>query len=132
MIWRRGKPYSQDLRERVFAAFDAGEAVGEIAEALRVSVSYVSKAVGRRRDAGETSARPQKCHVLPKLAGLYNAIHDKMKAQPDSTLAEMRRWLSETHKVSASAGLMHSTLVKLGLTLKKNAARCRTRAPGRC
>ncbi len=49
MLFRKGQAYSQDLRERVFALFDAGDAAGEIAEALRVSVSYVSKALSRRR-----------------------------------------------------------------------------------
>jgi hypothetical protein len=43
MLWRHGKSYSQDLRERVFAAADGGERVGRIATMLRVSVSYVSK-----------------------------------------------------------------------------------------
>jgi len=43
MLWQRGKSYSQDLRERVFAAADDGEPVGQIARLLRVSVSYVSK-----------------------------------------------------------------------------------------
>ena len=38
MLWRRGKSYSQDLRERVFAAADDGEPVGRIATLLRVSV----------------------------------------------------------------------------------------------
>ena len=42
MLWRRGKPYSQDLRERVFAVADDGETVGRIAAMLRVSVSYGS------------------------------------------------------------------------------------------
>jgi len=49
MLYQRGKAYSQDLRERVFAASDDGERVGEVAELLRVSVSYVSKALTRRR-----------------------------------------------------------------------------------
>ena len=44
MLYQRGKAYSQDLRERVFAASDDGERVGEIAELLRVSVSYVEDA----------------------------------------------------------------------------------------
>ena len=39
MLWRRGRPYSQDLPERVFAAADNGERVGQIAKGLRVSVS---------------------------------------------------------------------------------------------
>jgi transposase len=59
MLWRRGRPYSQDLRERVFAAADDGAQVSETAEMLHVSVSYVSKVLERRRTTGETSARPQ-------------------------------------------------------------------------
>jgi transposase len=119
MLFCKGQAYSQDLRERVFALFDAGDAVGEIAEALRVSVSYVSKALSRRRETGERSARPQRCHVPPKLLGFYDAIRAEVKARPDATLAELRRWLSETHHVSASEGLMHGTLARLGLTYKK-------------
>ena len=38
MPWRRGKAYSQDLRDRVLAAADEGERVGQIAAMLRVSV----------------------------------------------------------------------------------------------
>lgn len=119
MQWRRGKAYSQDLRERVFALYDAGDVVGEIAEALCVSVSYVSKALSRRRETGETLARPQRCHVPPKLLGLYDAIRARVASHPDATLAELRRWLGEAHGVSASDGLMHGTLAKLGLTHKK-------------
>jgi hypothetical protein len=58
------QPYSQDLRERVFAAADEGELVGWIATMLRVSVSYVSKVLSRRRLTGQTQARPQRCHVV--------------------------------------------------------------------
>jgi hypothetical protein len=58
MLWRRGKSYSQDLRERVFAAADDGEPVGRIATVLRVSVSYVSKVLSRRRLTGQTTVRP--------------------------------------------------------------------------
>jgi hypothetical protein len=43
MLWQRGKAYSQDLRDRVFAAADAGTPVGRIAEMLLVSGPYVSK-----------------------------------------------------------------------------------------
>jgi transposase len=124
MLFRRGKAYSQDLRERVFALADAGDAVGEIAQALCVSVSYVSKALSRRRDTGERSARPQRCHVPPKLAGLYDTIRAEVASRPDATLGELRRWLHEKHQVSASDGLMHATLAHLGLTHKKR--RCST------
>ena len=62
MVWRRGGPYSLDLRERVFAAADDGAQVCEAAEMLHVSVSYVSKVLERRRTTGETSARPHCGH----------------------------------------------------------------------
>ena len=52
MLWQRGKAYSQDLRERVFAAADEGQPVGRIAVLLRVSISYVSKVLSRRRRTG--------------------------------------------------------------------------------
>ena len=60
ILWQRGKSYSQDLRERVFAAADDGEPVGRIATLLRVSVSYVSKVLSRRQLTGETTARAQR------------------------------------------------------------------------
>ena len=74
MLYQRGKAYSQDLRERVFAASDDGERVGEVAELLRVSVAYVSKALTRRRTTGETTVRLGRGHKLPKLAPFYSAI----------------------------------------------------------
>jgi transposase len=118
MLWRRGKSYSQDLRERVFAAADESEPVGRIATMLRVSVSYVSKVLSRRRLTGQTQARPQRCHVVPKLSGLYPAIEAQVSRRPDATIAELCAWLLETHKVSASAGLMNKTLAVLDLTFK--------------
>jgi hypothetical protein len=42
MLWQRGKAYSQDLREHVFAAADDGGWIVQIATLMRVSVSYVS------------------------------------------------------------------------------------------
>ena len=119
MLWRRGKAYGQDLRERVFAAADIGTPVGEIAEMLFVSISYVSKALSRRARTGETAARPQRCHVPPKLAALYGAIGEQVASVPDSTLEELKVWLFEAHGVEASTTLIWETLGKLDLTLKK-------------
>jgi len=119
MLWQRGKAYGQDLRERVFAAADIGTPVGEIAEMLFVSISYVSKALSRRASTGETTARPQRCHIPPKLAALYGAIGEQVASTPDATLAEMKVWLFETHGIEASSTLIWETLAKLDLTLKK-------------
>src|ERR1700684_2072763 len=116
MLWQRGKPYSQDLRERVLAEADDGTPVGRIAALLRVSVSYVSKVLSRRQRTGQTIALPQRGHLPRRLAALHGAIEAQVAARPDATIAELRTWLCESHKVSASAGLMCKTLATLDLT----------------
>jgi transposase len=130
MFWERGKAYGQDLRERVFAASDDGTPVGVIAEMLLVSISYVSKALGRRRATGEITARAQRCHVPPKLQAYHAAIRKRVSACPDATLEELKAWLLETHDVEASVTLVWETLKQLELTLKKDLARGRTRSSG--
>jgi transposase len=119
MLWQRGKSYSQDLRERVFAAADDGVMVTQIARLLRVSISYVSKVLSRRQRTGQTQALPRRCHVPPKLAGLHSATQAQVAARPDATIAELREWLSKTHQTSASTGLLCKTLGALDLTYKK-------------
>jgi transposase len=119
MGWKTGRPYAQDLRDRVLAWSDAGIPVGKVAATLRVGPSYVSKVLSRRRETGEIGARPQRCHVPPKLAHLYGEIRGRTEARPDATLAELKEWLLETHGVSASRTLLCETLALLGLTLKK-------------
>jgi transposase len=126
MVWRRGRAYAQDVRERVFAASDAGMPVGRIAERLFVSISYVSKALGRRR-AGETTARPQRCHVPRKLTAHFAAIRQQVEVRPDATIEELCAWLLDTHKVTASTTLMWETLAHLDLTSKKRPCTPRSR-----
>jgi transposase len=120
MLVQRGKAYSQGLRSRVLVSADEGARVGQIAAALRVSVSYVSKVLGRRRATGEVSTRPQRSHLGQKLSVLHETIRAEVAVRPDATLAELRRWLAQTHGTTASDGLMHNTLARLGLTLKKS------------
>jgi transposase len=130
MLWHRGRAYAQDLRERVFAAADAGLPVGRIAAMLFVSISYVSKALSRRRSTGETAARPQCCHVPRKLSNYFTAIRDQVAVRPDATIEELRGWLRETHGVSVSLTLLWETLAHLKLTLKKDLARRGAESPG--
>jgi transposase len=128
MLWKRGKAHAQDLRERVFAASEAGLPVGRIAETLFVSISYVSKVLSRRSRIGETTARPQRCHVPRELTDQFAAIEKQVQARPDATIAELRSWLLETHKVSASTTLIWETLAHLKLTLKKRPCTPQNRA----
>ncbi|HEX3496664.1 MAG TPA: IS630 transposase-related protein [Methylocella sp.] len=52
-----GRAYSQDLRERVMAAVESGTGAYVVASVFQGSVSYIYKALGRRRTTEESSAR---------------------------------------------------------------------------
>jgi transposase len=120
MGWRSGQSYGTDLRSRVLASVDEGHPAREVAALFRVSVSYIHKALARRRRTGEIEARPQRNRQQLKLMDHHEAIAAVVARQSDVTLQELRAWLSQTHGVSASLGLMHNTLARLGLTLKKS------------
>ena len=122
MVWKSGQSYSGDLRSRVLAAIDGGSPAKGVAQLFQVSVSYIYKALARREATGETEARPQRNHQTLKLDAHHAAIAAEVARRPDATLAELRAWLLEHHQLVASLGLMHNTLVRLGLTRKKDRA----------
>ena len=127
MAWRSGQSYSADLRERVLASVDGGLPAKTAAERFDVSLSFIYKALQRRRSTGETTARRQCNHQELKLAAYHEAIRAELQRRPDVTLEEVRAWLLKTHGIEASLGLMHNTLIRLGLTLKKSPGGQRSR-----
>ena len=128
MSWRRGQAYAQHLRDRVLTAIDRGMRAYEAARVFQVSVSWIYKALARRRETGESTARPQVNHVSPKLLAYHEAIRLKLRAEPDLTLTELRVWLLEAHRVSISLRGIWKTLRRLGLTRKKRPSTPRSRA----
>jgi transposase len=108
-----GKAYSQDLRERVMAAVDAGTGA-------YVGVSYIYKALGRRERTGQTSARPWAGDPKPKLAAHDGALRAHVMSKPDTTLAELQAWLIAEHDTKVSASCLWNRLRHLRLTLKKS------------
>jgi transposase len=123
MAWRRGQAYGQDLRERVAAA--ASLSLRAAAARFAVSPSYVAKVRARLRRTGEATPGPQRNHVPPRLAPLEGALRERVAAGADASLAELRAWALAEHGVRVSQPVMWKTLARLGLTLKKTAARGR-------
>jgi transposase len=86
MAWRQGQSYSEDLRGRVLAAVDGGMAARAAARVFRVSVSYIYKALIRRRRTGEVSASARRGHRPRKLrAEQEAALAAHIAAHPDIT-----------------------------------------------
>ena len=131
MAWRSGQSYSEDLRERVLASVDGGMGAYEAAPLFRVSVSYIYKALGRRRASGEVTAKPRQGRPGQKLAALHEMLRARVLAEPGTTLAELRVWLLAEHGASVSTGCLWTTLDRLDLTHKKSSARRRAGPRGR-
>src|SRR5580765_5754098 len=120
VAWRQGQSYSEDLRSRVFSAVDGGMSARAAAALLRVSVSYIYKAVIRRRRTGEVSASSQRGHRPRKLTPEQEAaLAAHIEAHPDLTLAALQTWLAGEHTVRLSNGAMWSAVARLGLSFKK-------------
>src|SRR6267154_2438599 len=120
MAWRRGQSYSEDLRARVLVAVDGGMAARPAASVFRVSVSYIYKALIRRRRTGEVSASSRRGHRPRKLTPAQEAaVAAHIAAHPDITLAALQTWLPGEHAVRLSNGAMWSAVDRLGLSYKK-------------
>lgn len=115
-----GKPYSQDLRERVIATVGSGTRICAAARLFLVSVSYVSKVVGRQRTTGETAARLGRAGRKPKLAPHDDALRARIVACPDATLEELQAWLANERQVRVSIDCLWNRLKFLKLPLKKS------------
>jgi transposase len=115
-----GVAYSQDLRDRVMAAVDSGLGVYSAAPLFRVSVSYIYKALGRRRATGDVTAHKSGCGPKPKLAAYDEALRARVARKADVTLIELQACLANDHAVKVSVGALWARLRHLGLTLKKS------------
>jgi transposase len=115
------KAYSQDLRERVIAAVEAGmQPRREIAATFGVSESTLDKWVKRWRDTDSVAALPfggGRRRALKPCAAL---IRREVKRQPDVTLAELCERVAAQAAVTASRSMMSRELQALTLPRKKS------------
>jgi transposase len=87
------RPYSTDLRERVAAAVDDGDgSQRDIAATFRVSLSFVSRLLRRRRDAGTLAPQPHGGAPSPALGpDDRRRLDELIREQPDATLERLRQ-----------------------------------------
>lgn len=110
-------PYSMDLRERVAAAIDAGEgSQRQVAKRFRVSVSFVTRLVQRRRDAGTLAPKPHGGGPRPVL-GFPEQVRLAMRIaeHPDATLKQLKEWGG----FACTLTTLWRTLRRFRLTYKK-------------
>ena len=119
------KPFSEDLRERIVGAVEAGRSRHEAARIFGVSPSCVVKLMQRYRETG--AVRPAKFggYRKPILAGHEAKVLALVAARPDLTISELATELA-TLRIKVGRSSVYRFLRRLGLTFKKNSARLRT------
>lgn len=113
--------YSNDLRRKFLQAYDEGEGTLEdLAEQFRVSLAWAKKISARRFRTGEVEAPVWRHGPVSRVTPeVQEWIRKQIRAQPDTTLQELREQLEEAKQVRLSMGRMWLALRQLGLPLKK-------------
>jgi len=112
------KAYSTDLRERVVAACDTGDATREqIAARFSVSVAWIRKLVRQRRETGSIDPKPRSGGRAPAFDHeAASRLREAVRADNDATLRE----LAHAAGVTCCASAVHRALNRLGITRKKS------------
>jgi transposase len=112
------KAYSTDLRERVVAACDAGDATREqIASRFSVSIAWIRKLIRQRRETGSIAPKPHGGGYPPAFDDeAARRLRAAVRSDDDATLEELGRAAG----VACSASAVYRALDRLGLTRKKS------------
>ena len=114
-----GAAYSQDLRDRVLAAYDRGMQTKQIADVFQVCPAWARRVKQCRRETGRTTALPQGGARRIKIDP--GRLAELVREQPDATLKELRDKLG----IVCAESAICMALRRLKLSFKKR--RC-TRA----
>ena len=111
------KALSNDLRERILAAFDRHEgSYRKLAVRFSVNVSTITKLLKLRRETGSIEPRPHAGGVEPILdAKSLKRLRRLVEKTPDATLEQLKQGLG----ISGSIMIVWRGLEKLGITRKK-------------
>jgi len=121
------KPYSQELRERVVAAVEAGATQQAAGDRFGVSDSSAIRWVQRWRSSGELAAKPRGGGISP-LEAHAAMLLSLVAEQPDLTLDEGCVLLRERRVITSRCRSGGSSTVTRSAI--KNPARQRARAAG--
>ena len=115
------RPYSEDLRERAVARYEAGETTRSIAAALRISPSCVSKWMKLKRETGSLAPGKIGGHKKRMLSGEPAAwLRERCRSGPFTTRGLTAELLGRGIKSDRRAVwvFLHAE----GLSFKKNRA----------
>jgi transposase len=112
------QPISPDLRQRIFAAVQAGESTTEAAERFAVSPAFVRRLMQRHRETQSLAPKTRQYTPVLKLAGREDEIAALLAARPGITAGEVRRKLG----VPCCTNTVWRMIRRLDHTFKKRAS----------
>jgi transposase len=112
------QPISLDLRQRIFAAVQAGESTAQAAKRFVVSPAFVRRLKQRHRESQSLAPKARQYTPVLKLAGREDEIAALLAAKPGITAGEVRRKLG----VRCCTNTVWRMIRRLNNTFKKKAA----------
>lgn len=114
--------YSLDLRQRVVAAYEKGEAtIAEIAAGFSVGQTFLKKMLRQKRETGNLERLPARAGAKKALSKQQRQwLAKQVSERPDATLAELQEALLTEKKVSVSTATVCRELKALRLRRKKS------------
>lgn len=107
------KPYPNELRERVLAAYGRGMKTRQIADVFQVSPAWARRLKQRWRETGQIGPRPMGGATVIKID--MQRLRQLAEEQPDATTKELHQRLGADCCESA----VGMALRRLGLSFKK-------------
>jgi len=116
---------SNDLRERVVKAVEAGASCRSAALRFGVAPSSAIKWVARWRTHGDVSPGSSRGRIRSPLHAYRVWLLDQVATTPGLTLVELRERLASEHGLTAATAAIWSFFRREGISFKKNAAALR-------
>lgn len=115
------RAYSLDLRQRVVLAYERGKGtISKVAEQFNVGESFVKKMLRQKREQGSVAPLAHGGGRQPSLSEKeHRLLRQKVKEQPDVSLAELQEHLRVKANVQVSLPTIHRSLRRSGLSRKK-------------
>ncbi len=113
------KAYSQDLRQRVLRAIDAGQSQVEVAKTFAVSTSTIKRYLKQRRESGHLLPKAIPGRPAVKGAVLQAHLRAQLEAHPDVIREEHCRLFQAEYGIQVSPASISRARAALGWTRKK-------------
>ncbi len=113
------KAYSQDLRQRVLRAIDAGHSQAEVAKTFAVSVATIKRYLKLRRETGHIEPKAILGRPAKKGAVLQAYLLAQLEAHPDARREEHCQMFETTYGLKVSTASISRARMSLGWTRKK-------------